>query len=152
MSEDSVLGEATLEAWEQLAPEIPPNWKMVSAGPRGKKWAPRDPCFEMHGRWPKTDEGRRRAAMHAWAKFGIARKQYAEDIAVRLVREAAQTKWGGEPFSVKTTQVAGELLGCDGVNTISIRLSRPDGSSWAKFGITLCDAALACIRELEAQS
>lgn len=60
--------------------ELPPNWVIVSAGPGGGKWSAQDPCFQKHGRWPKTQEGKSRAIAHAWEKHG---RTQAEDATMR---------------------------------------------------------------------
>jgi len=129
-----------MEAWEELAPELPPNWSIRLHLPASEEHNEPELVSAMDARggevyWGTREECERRA----WDAFGITRKRYAELIAVELVREAAIEKHGESELGVGHTHG-------DGIHAFEVL-------RWGKVlarGIDydLCDAAWACIQAL----
>ena len=125
-----------MEAWEELAPELPPGWTVENSGDMDyqQNWATRaaDGTVTERGFC-----GREYAVEDCWEQFGIARKRYAELIAVERVREVAQVHYGC-PVSVSVTHgtVFRFFLITKGLDGCRVE------------GPTLCDAAWACIQAL----
>jgi len=81
-----------MEAWEHIAPELPPGWSVENSGDMDyqQNWATRaaDGTVTERGFC-----GREYAAEDCWEQFGATRKAYAELIAPGLVRETAKAKF-----------------------------------------------------------
>ena len=114
-----------MEAWEHIAPELPPGGEKAAGG------------WFIWGKW------RGRSPDFCWSHFdaatGITRKAYAELIAPGLVREAAIEKHGRRDLAVQHTHG-------DGIQAFEVL-------RWGKvlargIGYDLCDAAWACIQAL----
>jgi len=77
-----------MEAWEHIAPELPPGWMLIES----------DACSGAYFIWDADGRQaggffhapRSYAADIAWRCFGITRRAYAELIAPQRVREAAE--------------------------------------------------------------
>lgn len=134
------------EAWEELAPELPPGWSVFwdhEEADNAHQDPPDDawwfPISADTTHLDATGDTREEAVDQAWEAFGITRKQYTEDIAIRLVREAA----GALDVRVGWTSGGVGIELWDGGRGFSAGYHE---------GATLCAAALACIRALETQS
>ena len=127
-----------MEAWEHIAPELPPGWSVENSGDMDyqQNWATRaaDGTVTERGFC-----GREYAVEDCWEQFGITRKRYAELIAVERVREAAEAK--GKLMTFRYTVEAGRHF-------FLVAWKYLDALPVEKSGPTLCDAAWACIQAL----
>jgi len=132
-----------MEAWEHIAPELPPEWSVENSGDMDyqQNWATRaaDGTVTERGFC-----GREYAAEDCWEQFGITRKRYAELIAVERVREVAREK------HPKCTVRLLDNAEC--WPQFDVLIFDRDLESWITVscgsGPTLCDAAWACIQAL----
>ncbi len=119
-----------MEAWEHIAPELPPG----ALQGRDRVWF----CFQRHN-----------DAAGAWGSFELAtemdRKRYAELIAVERVREAAEAKHGRSALDgviviakIHPESCVFEIVWRDALSVYKSEYSGP----------TLCDAAWECIQAL----
>jgi len=119
-----------MEAWEHIAPELPPGWNVreIDDG----SWV----VYMATGPDIRCEfDSEPEATESSWAWFGIARKRYAELIAVERVREVA-----GGRFTYSESPELGHVF---------IVYSGVAYPSAVKFtGPTLCDAAWAVIQAL----
>lgn len=116
------------EAWEELAPTWPPG----SIEGNECHWFNCESYVSPEDAWDDYEN-----------MTDTSRKQYTEDIAIRLVREAARLKFG-------VCDVQLNCCGPNGAFVLMVEAFGPEPRARTK-GPTLCDAALACIRALEAQ-
>ena len=136
-----------MEAWEHIAPELPPGWTVENSGDMDyqQNWATRaaDGTVTERGFC-----GREYAVEDCWEQFGITRKRYAELIAVERVREVVRAtgKYNNCTLEHHDFIAAGSVLH-------KIRITDVDSyeevftvDSWD--GPTICDAAWACIKAL----
>ena len=124
-----------MEAWEHIAPELPPGWERQGGV-----------CVNgTTGRHITLGDSYKRNAELCWEawehKSGITRKRYAELIAVERVREVA-AKWWGDELDI-----------CVAISTqaVAIAVGRPEPGRPSPIevaGPTLFDAAWACIHAL----
>ncbi len=137
------------EAWELLAPELPPGWRLFDDDSTGLRtvrgWSVRAPSwssgmYEVSGRHRCRDA----AASAAWSHFGITRQRYAEMTAIDRVREAADVKFGEKNVWLNVEHHQ------DGEAKIYVWSYSPDKIQYLARGTTLCDAAVACLRDLGA--
>ena len=77
-----------MEAWEHIAPELPPGWTVENSGDMDymQNWSTRAAEGTVTER---GFCGREYAVEDCWEQFGITRRRYAELIAPQRVREAA---------------------------------------------------------------
>ena len=130
-----------MEAWEELAPELPPGWGILTDG---IGW---HDIYQHQGAFvTKSPPGRSRRM--AWEAFGITRKRYAKLIAVERVRVVVRAtgKYNNCTLEHHDFIAAGSVLH-------KIRITDVDSyeevftvDSWG--GPTICDAAWACIKAL----
>jgi len=144
MSETQRKDSTEKQAWEHIAPELPPGWS-VEPGPmqRGKHyWS----TFAAEGEIVERDWSSREGAVgDCWYSFGITRKRYAELIAPQRVREAAEQKHGYRLSAVCWTETfAGFRVSVSHVGTDG--LLRHVGSG-AEF-TDICTAAWVAIQAL----
>jgi len=127
-----------MEAWEHIAPELPPGWSVENSGDMDyqQNWATRaaDGTVTERGFC-----GREYAVEDCWEQFGTPQKSWAELIAPGLVREAAIEKHGRRDLAVQHTHG-------DGIQAFEVLRG---GKVLARgIGYDLCDAAWACIQAL----
>ncbi len=139
MSEAQRDASTEKQAWEHIAPELPPGWSVENSGDMDyqQNWATRaaDGTVTERGFC-----GREYAVEDCWEQFGTPQKSWAELIAPGLVREAAAEAWG------EHAKVAVEY----GRDWVCIRVM---GAPYQHAPIeherpTICDAAWACIQAL----
>jgi hypothetical protein len=129
-------------AWEQLCPELPPKCRII---PVEVDDAPGRLGVMLFGSSLFVNT-REEAASRAWALFtrytGITKKQWAELIAPRLVRDAARCLPAvvGVDISHRNGAVVVKVIE-GGMGDLVHTAVRGEGP-------TLCDAALAVIRTL----
>lgn len=130
------------EAWEHIAPELPPGAYWSEEGPYNFRVG-----WSQLGLAAMEDECRSTAAgmsWFAWASHsGITRKRYAELIAVEAVKQAAAKKPGNAvgywvDYTFFGDGKRHEFRVASNLNPLEFRGAGP----------TLCDAAWACIQAL----
>ncbi len=131
-----------MEAWEHIAPELPPGWTVENSGDMDyqQNWATRaaDGTVTERGFC-----GREYAVEDCWEQFGITRKRYAELIAVERVEQAARAKYG-DPARLSVNWLSSEVV----IHVYSPKNEGPSNLRDRSCGPTLCDAAWACIQAL----
>lgn len=143
-----------IEAWERLAPELPPGWSihvLVAACPEDEE-PELVKLTDADGR--EVCRGTRTmAAMLSWVFFGITRKRYAELTAVERVRAAAEAYCKGRGIAIE-----GIVYGDHDGHWFHLTFNDCESLAWGKSypetedAPTLCDAAWACIEALEGAS
>ena len=132
-----------MEAWEHIAPELPPGWSLKLLLPACEEDNEPELISALEARGGEVWRGRKgECARRAWDAFGITRKRYAELIAVERVREAAGDKVS-DPFDVEVMVQAQGVARIWVVCPVDARFQFGYGQ-----GPTLCDAAWACIQAL----
>ena len=136
-----------MEAWEHIAPELPPGWSVENSGDMDyqQNWATRaaDGTVTERGFC-----GREYAVEDCWEQFGITRKRYAELIAPGLVREAAEKALGDD---LRCVEMSDEVK--QGRGSCFIVYAQREDEGWPRehfrgHGPTICDADWACIQAL----
>ena len=127
-----------MEAWEHIAPELPPGWSVreIDDG----SWV----VYMATGPDIRCEfDSEPEATESSWAWFGSTRKRHAEQIAVERVREAAEAEYGYDSFWVDYTYFS------DGRHCLLVSSEyAKNGEAFRGQGPTLCDAAWACIQAL----
>lgn len=136
------------EAWERIAPELPPGWGVEFDAEFGHMPTAPGANVVTHVGPDRQAETRDEAAEWCWWFFGITRKRYAELIAPERVREVALGKLGEDLSGVEMSNETHT-----GAGAWFIVYERVGGKGWASehcrgHGHTLCDAAWAAIQAL----
>ncbi len=144
MSETQRKDSSEKQAWEHIAPQLPPGCRIVPVG-----------VDDAPGRFGAIllgsnlfEDTREQAAKSAWRTWeratGITRKRYAELIAPGLVREVAREK------HPKCTVRLLDNAEC--WPQFDVLIFDRDLESWITVscgsGPTICDAAWSCIQAL----
>ena len=130
-----------MEAWEHIAPELPPEWSVENSGDMDyqQNWATRaaDGTVTERGFC-----GREYAVEDCWEQFGTPRKRWAELIAVERVRE--HLKYLPAPAGLNIIERNGHF----DISVLVFGLCNRTEVYKRGQGPTLCDAAWACIQAL----
>ncbi len=141
MSETQRKDSSEKQAWEHIAPELPPEWSIRGMGADMVEVQCREGAI---GSLIEVSL----AAGFAWQAFGTPQKSWAKLIAPGLVREAAEKALGDD---LRCVEMSDEVK--QGRGACFIVYAQREDEGWPRehfrgHGPTICDAAWACIQAL----